>query len=314
MLSPVQEGAGPRPYDVSVSYLIELDPHGWLDWIGLPADGPVESIESDVGTVLAEVDKVLLVNGPRPWIAHIEIQANRDPRLPARLLQYFGLIHYKRPERIETVVVLLRPEADGPELVGKYAPQGDSGPTSASIEYHVVRLWERPGDELLNGGIGVSPLAPLASIDRAQLSSIMAHIVERFRREADDSTASELRNVLTMLLNLRYDEDEVQAMLLDRIDLNELRGTPVYRAIARMGREEGREEGRLEEARQNLLELGGAKFGPADEAVTTTVNAIDDVAALRELQRGVLTASTWDELLRDQREATPQQNGSQPES
>ena len=53
MLWLVQEGSGPRPYDVSVSYLIELDPEGWLDWLGLPADGPVESIESDVGTVLA---------------------------------------------------------------------------------------------------------------------------------------------------------------------------------------------------------------------------------------------------------------------
>ena len=202
-LTSVQEGAGPRPYDVSVSYLIELDPEGWLDWLGLPADGPVESIESDVGTVLAEVDKILLVNGPKPWIAHIEIQANRDPRLPARLLQYFGLVHYKRSERIETIVVLLRPEADGPELTGKYAPQGESGPTNATLEYHVVRLWERPADELVNGGIGISPLAPIARIDRAQLASIMMQVSARFRREADESTASTLWSALTMLLGLR---------------------------------------------------------------------------------------------------------------
>lgn len=292
-LTFVQEGTGPRPYDVSVSYLIELDPEGWLDWIGLPADGPVESIETDVGTVLAEVDKFLLVNGPKPWIAHIEIQANRDPRLPARLLQYFGLVHYKRPERIETIVVLLRPEADGPEMTGRYAPQGDDGPTNATIEYHVVRLWERPADELVHGGIGVSPLAPLASVDQAQLSSIMAQIIERFRREADDPTASELRNVLTMLLNLRYDEEEVQAMLLDRIDLNELRDTPVYRAIASLSREEGR----IEEARRLLVELGTEKLGVPDEATAATLSATDDIVTLEQLLRRLLTASTWQELL-----------------
>src|SRR5262245_5791362 len=79
MLSRVQEGAGPRPFDVSLSYLIELDARGWLDWLRLPVDGPIESIESDVGTVLAEVDKVLRIDGPEPWLAHIEVQASHDP-------------------------------------------------------------------------------------------------------------------------------------------------------------------------------------------------------------------------------------------
>src|SRR5687768_10762883 len=109
----MQEGAGPRPFDVSVSYLIELDARGWLDWLKLPVNGPIESIESDVGTVLAEVDKVLLIGGLAPWLAHIEAQANRDPRLPSRLLQYHALLHHRHDLPVETTVVLLRPEADG---------------------------------------------------------------------------------------------------------------------------------------------------------------------------------------------------------
>src|SRR4051812_32344494 len=99
MLLAVQDGPGPRPYDVSVSYLIELDPQGWLDWLRLPADGPIKSIESDLGTVLAEVDKVLRIDAPRPWLAHIELQANRDPRLPSRLLQYHALLHHRHQSR-----------------------------------------------------------------------------------------------------------------------------------------------------------------------------------------------------------------------
>jgi hypothetical protein len=69
MLRGMQEGAGPRPFDVTTRRLIEADPEGWLAWIGLPADGPVQAIESDVSTVLAEVDKVLRVDGPRPTLA-----------------------------------------------------------------------------------------------------------------------------------------------------------------------------------------------------------------------------------------------------
>lgn len=71
-MSPVQQGPGRRPFDISGSFLIELDPPAWLDWLGLPIDGPVQSIESHVGTVLAEVDKVLRIDAPAPWLAHIE--------------------------------------------------------------------------------------------------------------------------------------------------------------------------------------------------------------------------------------------------
>ena len=157
-----------------------------------------------------------------------------------------------------------------------------------------MRLWERPADELLSRGIGVSPLAPLASIDWTQLSSIMTQVHERFRRVADESTASELRNVLVLLVNLRYDEDEVQAML---VDLDELRDTPVYRAIARMGREEGREEGRLTQTRRLVFDLGTEKLGEPDATTATAIAGVEDVDELERLLRRLLTVDTWQELL-----------------
>lgn len=109
MLRPVQEGSGPRPFDTTTRRLIEADPEGWLAWIGLPADGPVQAIESDVSTVLAEVDKVLRVDGPTPWIAHVEIQSGHDPLLPIRLLQYHALLLRRHLCRVASTIVLLRP-------------------------------------------------------------------------------------------------------------------------------------------------------------------------------------------------------------
>jgi predicted transposase YdaD len=271
--------------------LIELDPHGWLDWLGLPADGPIESIETDLGTVLAEVDKLLLIDGPEPWIAHIEVQSNRDPGLPSRLLQYNALVHHRRNQiRVETTVVLLRPEADGAELSGRYDPYEGRSTRKLTFDYQVIRLWERPADELLSGGIGVSPLAPLASVDQAELSHLMGQISQRFTRETNDSIASELRNVLMLLLNLRYDEQEVEAMIQD---LAELRDTPVYRAIERMGRAEER----LSQTRRILLDLGTDKFGAPDENTAVALAGVEDVAALERLLHRLLTVNTWQELL-----------------
>jgi len=63
----VQQGAGPRPFDTTTRRLIESDPVGWLTWLGLPVDGPVAPLDSEVSTVLAEVDKVLEIDGPSPW-------------------------------------------------------------------------------------------------------------------------------------------------------------------------------------------------------------------------------------------------------
>src|SRR5687767_14908708 len=171
MVRSMQQGSGPRPFDVSGSFLVELDPPGWLDWIGLPVEGPVQSIESDVGTVLAEVDKVLRIEAPRPWLAHIELQANHDPELPFRLLEYHALLLRRHKIRVETTVVLLRPSADDRELSGHFEQSGVVHDVTVSLRYRVLRLWEAPVDQLLSGSIGVVPLAPLGRVERAQVPS-----------------------------------------------------------------------------------------------------------------------------------------------
>src|SRR3954452_20208598 len=112
----MQQGPGPRPFDATTRGLIESDPAGWLRWVGLPVDGPVAPLESNLSTVLAEVDKVLLVGGPAPWLAHLETQTGRDPDLPSRLLQYHALLGHRDKIPVESIVVLLRPEAEGPEM------------------------------------------------------------------------------------------------------------------------------------------------------------------------------------------------------
>ena len=62
-------------------------PRDWLALAGVDPAGPVGLIDANLSTITAEADKVIRVGGDSPWLAHIEFQANRGPRLAPRLCQ-----------------------------------------------------------------------------------------------------------------------------------------------------------------------------------------------------------------------------------
>jgi hypothetical protein len=67
--------------------------------------------------------------------------------------------------RVRSVLVLLRPEADGPAVtcnVRHVLPEDDD--YYLDFRYHVVRIWEVPAEQLLAGGLGILPLAPIAAV------------------------------------------------------------------------------------------------------------------------------------------------------
>lgn len=289
MLRDVQDGAGPRPFDITTRRLIEADPEGWLSWIGLSADGPVRAIESDVSTVLAEVDKVLHVAGPQPWIAHIEVQSGHDPLLPIRLVQYHALLLRRHLRPVDSTVVLLRPSADGPELTGYFEQLGPRGTVTITLAYRVIRLWERPVDELLGGGIGILPLAPLV-VEPAQVPAVIEHMQERLDRAASVLEARELWSATLLLLGLRYDPDEARHLLRG---VTGMRESSTYQAILA----EGREEGRTEEARRLLIRLGSRKFGQPDAGTAAVLGRLNDLGALERLSDALFTATSWEQLL-----------------
>src|SRR5690242_2342982 len=122
------------------------------------------------------------------------------------MLQYNALLLNRHEVVVESTVVLLRREADGPAMTGLFEQVGPTGLRTISFGFHVVRLWERPVDELLGGGLGVLPLAPLADVQPDRLPELLRHLDERFRREALPSIAEELWSATYLLLGLRYDE------------------------------------------------------------------------------------------------------------
>jgi hypothetical protein len=303
----MQPGSGPRPFDVTSGFLIELDARAWLDLIGLPAAGTIRSIESDVATVLAEVDKVLHVGGPNPWLAHLELQASRDPALPMRLLQYHALLLNRHTLPVETTVVLLRRQADGPELSGRFEQHGAQGNITVTFNFRAVRVWERSVHELLSGGLirRPPPLAALADLDFTALPDIMRRLDERFTREADPGTAHDLRTATAMLLGLRYHDEEISRVVHRMSWIEE---SSVYQAAVRRGqaegrsigllegREEGLAQGRAAEARRMLIRFGTVRFGPPSPEIEGRLSEILAVDRLEHLADRIASATSWDDL------------------
>jgi predicted transposase YdaD len=270
--------------------LIESDPVGWLTWLGLPVDGPVRPLDSEVSTALAEVDKVLRVDGALPWLAHLEVQTGRDPELPSRLLQYHALLRHRDKIPVESTVVLLRRGADGPELSGRLDQVGVTGNPTIMFWFRVVRIWEQPVDALLNGGLGVLPLAPIAAVAQSELPAIIRRLDERFEREASPNMVGELWAATDLLLGLRYDKNLAQQLLRG---VRGMRESSTYQAIL----EEGREEGEVRGARRVVLALGTNKFGAPDAATVATLERLNDPDVLERLAISVHLTSPWQELL-----------------
>jgi predicted transposase YdaD len=275
--------------------LIEADPEGWLAWLGLPANGPVHPIDSDVSTVLATVDKVLRIEAPAPWLAHVELQASRDPLLPLRLLQYHALLLHRHQVRVSTTVVLLRRQARARQVTGRFRQRGPDGQLTVSFNYRVVRLWERPVDELLAGSLGVLPLAPLADVQSEQLPAILDRLDERFEREAASSSAvDDLWAATLLLMGMRYDKSLILG-LGER--LQRMRESVTYQMIVEEGIEQGLIQGELAATRRLILHLGAQRFGAPDEDVQRRLAAVADLAALERAGDNILTAGSWSDVL-----------------
>jgi hypothetical protein len=210
------------------------------------------------------------------------------------MLQYHVLLRYRDKKPVESTVVLLRPGADGPELsAGRLDLHGVTGTQTIAFWFRVVRIWERPVDELLNGGLGVLPLAPIAAVEPDRLPDVIRRMGERFEHEAP-SFVGELWAATDLLLGLRYDEDVVQSLLRG---VRGVRESTTYQAILREGEEVGEVRGRLAQARRDVLALGTDKFGAPDAATAETLESLNDLEALHGLLRSVLRTSSWQELL-----------------
>ncbi len=256
-------------------------------------------VDADLSTVTAMPDKLIRVDGAPtgPYLAHVEFQAGRDPSLDRRVLMYNVLAGWRHRLPVRSVAFLLRRSAAPPGVVGRVRDAIDHH-ARLEFDYRLIRAWELSAVDLLDGGLGTLPLAPIAAVSKDELPRVLARVRQRLTREAAPTMAAELWTATGILLTLRYSRSFADGLLRG---VRTMRESWLYQDILKEGRVEGRVEGliegRLEGERRLLIRLAAHKFGEADPAVLARLDAITDVKRLEQLGLAVLTASSWDELL-----------------
>ena len=115
--------AVPGPFDTTTKYLVQTYPTDWVAFVGLgdlTMPQPVEVVDANLSAVSAEADKVVRVGDADPWLVHLEFQSTYDPTMGQRLVRYSSMLHLQHQIPVASVLVLLRPEADGAAIDGEY--------------------------------------------------------------------------------------------------------------------------------------------------------------------------------------------------
>jgi hypothetical protein len=276
-----------KEYDALTRMLLESHPADWLALFGLGGGAPVRVVNSDLSTLTAEADKVLLVEAPQPWIVHVELQSTYKADLPERLLRYHVLLSYRHGMPVHSVLVLLFPEADGPALDGTVRRASPDGRCRLEFTYQVVRVW-RESPEGLATGIGTIPLAALAVPSADDLPALVARTKAELARHPTPD-AEEIWTALYFLIGRHFGDPALAERLLKEIETME--DSVTYQATIRRGE--------IREARKILIRQGIKRFQAPSEDVRQRIEGLADLDRLEHLIDRVPDASSWDDLLAD---------------
>jgi hypothetical protein len=195
-----------------------------------------------------------------------------------------------RHHRLVLSVPVLRPEADSPERNGLLQRGFAKEPPLSTLRYQVIRVWQLPVEELLAGGVGMLALAPIANVSEGDVRRVIRRLKERLTGPRAPRRAADVWAATYVLLSLRYSDEIAHALFEEVMGMEE---SATYQAIRRRER--------AEEGRRFLLLQGETKFGPPEAPTRAAIDEISDPAQLEALGVRLMTAGSWQELLRSRR-------------
>ena len=278
-------------FDATLKDMGRDSPRGSLAAFDRPPTGPVKLLNVDLSTVTTAADLILGLGEPVEEIIDLDFQSSAAAWKHADLMVYNALLfaHYHVP--VHTIVILLRPEAAHANLNGaiRYAPRPERG--SMDFSYEVVRLWERPAEELLAADVGVTPLAVLGRLPEGLtledgLAAVAGRVVDRLTQEAPADRVKKLLTDALLLTGLRVRRDVA---------------TKIFRGVRVMHESDTYlmilDEGQEKATREALLVVGEERLGPPDESVKARLGAVTDLDRLKRMIRRAVKAAGWQEIL-----------------
>jgi predicted transposase YdaD len=295
-----------RPYDTTCKDLVELRPRDVLALAGVTEILDARLVDADLATIISAADKVLRVRTPDgEFIVHFEFQSGRDSDLADRIFWYNAALCHRHGLAVQTVVVLLAPAADVHTLTGTRSFALPNGRECLRFHYDVIRLWQTPAETILNGPVGLLPLAPLcSSVD--PIERVIGRMDRRISVEATRRESETLWAATYFLMGLHFDAAFVRELIPKGEAMKE---STTYQATLEEGRIEGRQagrqegrqagrqEGRQEEAVRLLLRLGQKTLGIPGARFREQLAAMADVDEIESLIERVGEVASWDQLL-----------------
>jgi hypothetical protein len=282
-------------FDATLKGLAGEYPRDFLAVFDRPATGPVALLNVDLSTLTAAAGLVVGLGEPLLEIVHIDFQSAAMATKHADVLAYNALLFRQYLVPLHSIVVLLRPAAERSNLNGSvsYAPRPSRG--SMGFGYEVVRLWERPVENLLAGALGTLPLAMLGKLPTGVhvvegLTGIVGRLIQRLEAESSAEQTKDLLTAAYVLTGLRVHRDVSREVFKG---VRAMRDSDTYMAIL----EEGEEKGREKQAREDILRLAQKLLGPANEPMLGRLQSTTDLERLKRIHDRILEAKDWQDLL-----------------
>jgi len=278
-------------FDVTLKDLARDAPRAFADVFDEPSSQPVSMLNVDLSTLTVAADTIIGIGDPLERILHIDFQAGANATKHLDVLVYNTVMHRHYGVPVDSVVVLLRPQAAHYNLTGKVQYKGRRKGRKMDFGYELLPMWKQRVKPLLVGPLGTLPLATLCQMparvpEQEALAGVVQQVVDRLVREAPAETVRRLLTAAYLLTGLRVPRVVARQLFHGVKAMHE---SDTYLAIL--------DEGREDEARKLIFQLGEELIGPPDEATRTVLLAITDLGRLEAIHKRLIRLRDWQKAL-----------------
>ena len=281
----------PLPFDATLKDLARRHPEDYVLSFRLGDATDIRALNVDLSVISAATDVVLGHGDPLTSVLDLNFQSGPDAFMPDRLCMYNAALRYRFHVPVHSVVILLRPKADAPNITGRLTYSAQPRRGKMDFRYEVIRIWQMPAKRLLRCGPGVLPLSVLGALPPGVsmedgVAEVVAQLCRRVERAYDREVANHLITSTLVLSGLRLDR-ELAVNMFRRYRAVE--DSTTYQYIV--------EQGVLKGVREMVLDLGATKFGAPTENVKSSIQEMDDLPRLRRMGLRVINAASWNDVL-----------------
>ena len=232
---------------------------------------------------------------PAYWLAHIEVQTQRDSALPRRLLDYH--YHIERRHRCRVITFVILGDLSPSWRPGRFS--SDVPPLGMSLGYLSLKLIDlevKLESPRFRGN-------PVAMVVRAHLAAL------RTRHDLEARYTQRVA-LVRRLYEEGFSQKDVVFIhgLIDRLmilprplmirfrqelfTIEKDKNMPYVDTLTRMSREEGS----LAQARESVIEALEIRFGEVSKDLRERITALDNLRALKAQHRRAITVPSLDQF------------------